>query len=335
MQEPMQQPPTPPSAAATPHPAFLEFLPVNLFGSAMGLSGLCFAWRLAHQQWQLPSFIGESIGVLAILVFLTIAVVYTLKCIKHPSLVRQEFDNPISICFFATIIISLLLIPGILRPYLPNLAYAIWLPASILMFVFAWFVLRKWLSSQQSPESAVPAWVLPIVGTLDAPIVGSFFLHKEIREYNLVFFGVGFLFALILMTIIFSRLLFQKPLPAAIQPTLIILTGPMALAFTGYENLTGQQDMFASALFYFNMFLLLLMSSKLLLVPFTCPFRVTWWAVSFPLAATTITAFRYTQHKPGWPHEALSAILLIVTTLTIFYILGLTIYRIAKGTFAQ
>lgn len=321
--------------AVSQRPTFLEFLPVSLFGGVMGLSGLCFAWRLADQQWHFGNLVSEVIGSLAILCFVALSITYLVKCVNHFSLVKKEFDHPVAVCLFATVIISLLLIPGILLPYAGNLALCIWFFGSLLMFVFAWYVLRRWMDNQQAPENAMPVWVLPVVGTLDVPIVGTRFTFPGVHEYCLMFFGIGLLFAIIMLGVVIARLFFQAPLPKAVQPTLLILTGPFSLAFSGYVNLAGTQDMVSGVFFYFNLFLFLLLGSKIFLLPKTCPFKVSWWAVSFPLAALTLTSLRYVQHKPDWFHQSLAAALLTLTSGVIFYLFVQTFYRIAKGTFAN
>jgi tellurite resistance protein len=314
-------------------PTFLEFLPVSLFGGIMGLTGLYFCWEWTEKTWGCSPIIKIPIGGLAIFLFIVLTVAYLLKIIKYPALVRSEFDNPVSISFFATFIVSLLLLPGIIRHYSEAAAVAVWWVGALFIFLFAWFVLRKWLDHQQDPASALPAWLLPVLGTLDAPIVGAHLPIPGIHEICLVFFAVGVLFAVVLMTVIISRLFFQPQLPDAIQPTLMILIAPSALVFSGYELLTGAQDIAASIFYYSDLFMFLLFASKIWLIPRCCPFRVTWWAVSFPLVAITLAAFRYAEHTPGVVFQVIPAILLAISTGTIAYLLFQTFHRIATNHF--
>jgi tellurite resistance protein len=314
-------------------PSFLQFLPVSLFGGVMGLSGLCFAWRIAHEVWQTPIVISEMLGLIAIIAFIALTITYGVKCTRYMSLIKTEFNHPTSICFFATFIISLLLLPGILLNYAAKLALGMWAIGAVLMFGFAWFVLKKWMDNQQDPGSAVPAWVLPVVGTLDVPIIGNRFSFPGSREICLLFFGIGLLFVVILLVVIISRLMFQPPLPEPVQPTLLILTGPFALAFNSYIGLSGTLDITAAVFLYFNLFLLLLLASKIILIPKSCPFRVSWWSVSFPLAATTIATLNYTKHTMAIGHQLVAGLLLAVTSFVIGYLLILTITKIVKGTF--
>ena len=315
--------------------SFLEFMPVSLFGGVMGLSALCLAWRLACQKWHFSRVIPETIGVMAIVAFILLAVAYLAKWVRYAESVKREFEDPVSVGFFSTIIISLLLLPGILLPYTPALAGEIWLAGVILIFLFAWFVLHQWMSKRQLPQNAMPVWVLPVTGTLNVPIVGNSLKFGGAHETCLMFFGFGIIFIIILMTIIISRLIFQPPMPAGAQPSLLILVAPFALSFNGYEGLSGVQDIAASAFFYFFLFLLVVFGSKIILLPKCCPFQVSWWSVSFPLAAVSVASLRYAGNQADPVHWILAAFLLTVTTLVILFLLVQTLYQIASGKFRQ
>ena len=191
------------------------------------------------------------------------------------------------------------------------------------------------MSKQQLPESAMPVWVLPVTGTLNVPIVGNSLKFSGAHEFCLMFFGFGIIFIIILMTIIISRLFFQAPMAPGAQPSLLILVAPFALAFNGYEGLSGVQDIPASAFFYFSLFLLVIFGSKILLLPKCCPFQVSWWSVSFPLSAVSVACLHYAQRQPDIVHRILAAFLLSVTTLIILYLLVQTVYQIRSGRYAQ
>lgn len=55
----------------------LAYLPVALFGSVMGLTGLAVAWRLAHLRYGIPESISQCIGALAVIAFVLVAGGYT------------------------------------------------------------------------------------------------------------------------------------------------------------------------------------------------------------------------------------------------------------------
>jgi len=320
--------------AKTPQISFIEFMPVSIFGSVMGLCGLSFAWRYAAAFWKITELPSLIFGYIAIVSFVALVICYLYKFVKYTSLVLLEFRSPASVCFFATIIICFLLLPGVLLPINVLIATIMWCLGAILMLLFAWYIVRAWIDQRQEPENSMPAWVLPVVGTLDIPIIGHSLSLPGIHEISTLAFGIGSLSSLILLTIIISRLIFQEPLPKVLQPSLMILTTPLALAFTVYHQLTGKYDMVTGALFYFNIFLLLVLGSKVVLVTVSCPFKVTWWAISFPLSAVTISALIYCQHKPDTFHQVFAISLLALITVLVIYLVAMTILKISMRTFA-
>ncbi len=92
---------------------FLTFLPVSLFGGIMGITGLSYAWQWAEKIWKISFPADKIFGTLAIILFLLLLSAYLIKWFKYPALVKAEFNHPISISFFGTFIMSLVLLPGL------------------------------------------------------------------------------------------------------------------------------------------------------------------------------------------------------------------------------
>jgi tellurite resistance protein len=108
----------------------LESLPVGLFGSVMGLTGLSVAWRLAHARYGTPDWLAGSIAVAAITAFVGVTLGYGVKLAIAPNAVRAEFHHPIAGNLFGTFLISLLLLPIIVAPASLLLARAMWITGS-------------------------------------------------------------------------------------------------------------------------------------------------------------------------------------------------------------
>ena len=65
-------------------PSQFDYLPVGLFGSVMGLTGLSVAWRLALAHYGAPAFlspIAPALGILAMMSFLALLAGYAVKAI--------------------------------------------------------------------------------------------------------------------------------------------------------------------------------------------------------------------------------------------------------------
>ena len=61
-----------------------------------------------------------------------------------------------------------------------------------------------------------------------------------------------------------------------------------------------------------------------------CPFRVSWWAVSFPLAASAIAALKFAAAEPGTVTDVLALALLGLATITIAGLLLRTLVGLAR-----
>jgi tellurite resistance protein len=316
------------SAATRGH---LDYLPIGLFGSVMGLSGLSVAWSQATAVLSAPHWVANVFAGVAVAAFLAMSVGYLRKAIAAPAAVLAEFQHPIAGSMFGTFFISLLLLPIPLAPIALRLAQVLWIGGAIGMFGLAWLILQRWMSDRQQAIHASPAWIVPIVGLLDVPLAVPSIGLPPLQTLMIACLAIGFFFAIPLFTLIFSRLLFEPPLPMQLQPTLLILVAPFAVGFSAYVTTIGRVDEFAKALYGLSLFILSVMLGRLRLLLQSCPFRVTWWAVSFPLAASATMSIRFAAAEPGRIASALALLMLGAATLAIAALLWRTIVGILRG----
>ena len=294
----------------------LEHFPVAFFASVMGTTGLALAWKKAHEVLGLPSAIGSALQWWALALFVLLAFIYLAKLALHGAAVKQEFTHPIRLNFFPAISISLMLLGSAFADTTPYTAGGIWLAGAALHFGFTLVVMSSWIHhTRYDIKHANPAWFIPVVGNIVAPIGGVAFAPAEVSWY---FFSIGITFWLVLMTIVMNRLFFHEPLPERLAPTLFILIAPPAVGFIAWVKLHhGQIDDFARILFYVALFLTFLLASNALRF-FRLRFFLSAWAYSFPLAAMTIATLIIAENTGGlfvplsW---ALLAILSLVLTL--------------------
>jgi tellurite resistance protein len=309
----------------------LDYLPVGLFGSVMGLTGLSVAWRLAHQRYGVPDGIAVVIAALAMLAFVLVAAGYAVKLVTAFATVRMEFRHPIAGNLFGTILISLLLLPIVLAPFAHRLAQILWVIGAAGMLAFAWLIVSRWMSDRQQVAHATPAWIIPVVGLLDVPLALPALGLPPMHGLMVLALAVGLFFAIPLFTLIFSRLLFEPPLPDALKPSLMILVAPFAVGYSTYTETVGQTDLFAEALYMLTIFVLAVLLGQLRTLPLCCPFRVSWWAVSFPLAACSIAALRFASAQPSLITDGIAIALLALATLVMAWLLGRTMVGIARS----
>ncbi|WML44533.1 SLAC1 anion channel family protein [Neobacillus sp. PS3-40] len=307
----------------------LQYLPVDLFGSVMGLSGLALAWRHSHHFFGTPAIIGEIIGWVAILDFLVLGIAYLIKLIRFPYKVATEFQSPIGVHFFGTIIIAILLLSIVISPYSAVLSQIFWMIGTIVSVVLAYIIVDRLLKRTQEVTHVTPPWLIGTVGTLNVAIAGGTMPFGWARELNLFTFAIGSILALVFFTLIFSRLLHHDKMPLPMTPSYMILIAPFEVGFLSYTNIIHGVDMFASILFYFGLFMFLIIFSKVFKPGF--PYFPSWWAVSFPMAALSNAAFKYAVVVNTWPIKIIAALILASVTIVIIDILIRTLVKLFKG----
>jgi len=256
---------------------------------------------------------------------------YAIKCIESPEAVRAEFAHPVAVNFFGTPIISLLLLPAVVAPYSAALTKALWLIGTVSMLSFAWLVVSRWMSVRQKIVHATPAWMIPIVGTLNISIVGVTLDVPGAQAVSAFGLAVGLFFAVPLFTLVLSRLIFEEPMLKAHWPSLLIFVATFAVSFSAYLSVVGRVDLFASSLFYLAVFMFAVLVPKLLLLRSTTPFHTSWWAVSFPLAAMSNAALKFNLYQQSWLAQAFALAVLAFTTFVIMSMSVRTIAGIARG----
>ncbi|MFY9291287.1 MAG: SLAC1 anion channel family protein [Methylorubrum rhodinum] len=334
MTAPVAAPPAATQAQAVPAPRF-DYLPVTLFGAVMGLTGLSVAWRLAGAQYGLPLLVADVIGWLALATFLALALAYGVKAVTAWDAVMAEFRHPIAGNLFGTPLISLLLLPFVLRDLSPMLAGLAWIVGAVGMAILALLIVSRWMGSRQQLAHATPAWMVPVVGLLDIPLAAPLLGLPHTQTPAMAALSVGLFFAGPLFTLVFARLVFEEPLPAAQRPTLMILVAPFAVGFSSYTAVFGRIDALAETLFFVGLFVFVVLVGRLRDLPGCCPFRVSWWAVSFPFAAMATAALRYADHAHALLADILALTLLAVATVFIAALAARTLFGIARGELRQ
>ncbi|MFC4762723.1 SLAC1 anion channel family protein [Dyella koreensis] len=314
-----------------PSGAAVTAWPISLFGAVMGLSGLALAWRLAARHEGAPGWIGDALAMLAWLVFGMLVVLQARRVLHESDVWMAELRHPVTGSFLGTFWISLLLLPMLLPSPWLLMARALWVTGAFGMTAFAWFSVQRWIGARQELVHATPAWIIPVVGLLDIPLAYPLLGVPAWHESMLFALAVGLFFAVPLFALVFSRLVFQESLPPVLQPTLLILVAPFAVGFSAYVAVMGQVDAFARALFYLTLFVLAVVLGRLPVMARKQPFQLSWWAVSFPLAASAAAALRFADAMPSPPSRFIAMGLLAFATVVIVALLLRTLKGVVRG----
>ncbi len=281
----------------------LAHFPITLFASVMGLAGLTLALQLAQSRFCWPDWFSRVALAVTLADFALVAGLYLFKAVRHPAALAAEWRHPVKLAFFPTISMSLLLIATALLPGQPRLAGIVWSVGASAQAMLTLAVFSGWIGRRPfQPMHISPAWFIPAVGNAIVPAAG---VPLGFVELSWMFFSAGVLFWIVLLTLVMNRLIFHDPLPARLLPTLVILMAPPAVALLGWLQLNGGEiDAFARMLYYASLFLAAVVALQ---VPgfARLPFALSWWALSFPVAALTLATLRYGALTGSTAHDAL------------------------------
>ncbi|CAH1203823.1 Tellurite resistance protein TehA [Paenibacillus allorhizoplanae] len=307
----------------------VQFLPVNLFASVMGISGLSLAWRQASKLFGTSLVIADIIGIAAVLMFIVLSLGYISKWILYPQKVKDEFKHPIIGNFFGTITIAILLLSSVVGTYSGLTGQVLWIIGTVTTLALSFIIVTRLLDGNHEHGHAVPAWLIPGVGTLDIAVAGGSMPFAWAHEINLLSLAIGGIVALVFLTMILSRLIHHAPMHSGLTPSMLIMIGPFEVGFLGYINFEHRIDQFASILFYFGLFLFIVLFFKVFKK--SIPFGASWWGVSFPLAALSNAALQYAIFVHSWPLIAIATIILVLMNIVLVVLFVRTIKALFNG----
>ncbi|SFR53710.1 SLAC1 anion channel family protein [Litoreibacter janthinus] len=300
------------AAEAVASPRLANFQ-ISFFAIAMGLFGFTLALRAAESSFATGHVMSQAVLVGSVVVLAAITLGYMAKALRHREEVVADWNHPVKIAFFPAISISLLLLATALVDAAPAFAKPLWLFATLLQGVLALSVLSTWIGHRPFQYGMMtPAWFIPAVGNVIVPLAGAKLGYIEL---SWLFFSGGMIFWVVLLTLVMNRLMFHDPLPGKMVPTLMILVAPPAVAFTAWLRLEGEVGPFGHFLLSAGYIFALLVATQVAKLR-GLPFALSWWALSFPIAALSIASFGY-AHAAGsdahrWIGAGLLALLLVV-----------------------
>jgi tellurite resistance protein len=303
--------------------------PVTFFAIGMGMMGLTLAIRSAEHAFALGNAASGVALAVSVVVLAAVAIGYGLKALTHWPEVRAEWNHPVRIAFFPAMSISLLLLAAALVDPAPLMAHVVWIVGTTLQGVLALAVIAAWIGHRPFQHGQLtPAWFIPAVGNVIVPLAGARLGHPEV---SWLFFSGGLIFWLVLLTLVMNRLMFHDPLPGKMVPTLMILIAPPAVAFVAWLRLEGTVGAFGHILLsiaYVFAAIVATQAGKFRKMPFA----LSWWALSFPLAALSVASFAYAEAAGSGAHRVIGAGLLALLLAVVSGLILRTAMAIRAGT---
>lgn len=306
----------------------LAHLPVGSFASIMGLGGLAIAYLLAHRLWGITALIGQGIAVFGLVIFMFILVTYTIKAVKFPAARAKEWAHPVQSAFVPAISIALLVLAIAFYSWAPGISAVLWWTGAVVQAILTLLTVRTWIHDAAIEQIHVhPAWFIPAVGNLIAPIAGVHHAPDIVVWY---FYGVGVIYWIGLLPVVLARLFTAGTLPPRLVPTLAILVAPPAVAALSWVALGGSwTDALARVMMATVVFQLLLLAVQAPALRST-PFAISSWAYTFPLAAAS-SALLSSSVNGGYNYGWFAGVVLGVTTVVVGFMVWRTVIAVARG----
>lgn len=296
----------------------------------LGLGGLGNGWRTAARVWEAPAAVGETLSVLAFLVWALWAALYLARWARPATrrAVVAELAHP-ALGFFAALVPVATLIAAVaIRPHLPAVAGALAVAGIAGQVAFGAYAVGLLWQGGRDLEATTPVLYMPTVGGgfVAAIACGA---YGE-AEAGLLFVGVGLFSMLVMESVVVHRLM-ARALPVALRATLGIHLAPAAVGAVAYLAVTdGPPDRFAQMLYGYGLLQGLVM---LRLVPWLReqPFTPAAWAYTFGVSALPLAALRFVERGQTGPIAHLALPLFVGANLVIGWIAVRTLVLAVRG----
>ncbi len=308
----------------------------NWFASVMGTGIVAVAGKTLPIG--VPELLTTAAWALAVVLLVGLLIFMPLNWHRHPENFRAIADDVVAIQFFGAPPMALMTVASstvlVGSQYLGQslavgVAAVLWSIGTVLGFLTAVLVpYRLFTRLEVRHDGAFGGWLMPVVPPMVSAAVGALLVPHvaagELRETLLLFcyacFGMSLVPALIIITLIWSRLAHFGSSGSARVPTLWIVLGPVGQSITaagalGTAALGAVPPPLSTALDAFAVvygvpmfgFMLLWMAMAAALTirahRRNMGFALTWWSFTFPVgtcvtgtsqlaAHTDLTAFR-------------------------------------------
>jgi tellurite resistance protein len=303
-------------------------VPPNRFGIPLGLAGLATAWHAAGAKLGTSPAVPDAINILAAVVLLIVGWIYAAQGARR---ILADLRDPVQSPFVAVPSITAMMLAAALASVAFTAGRVLVVIFLAITIAVGGWLTGRWITGDTDPVSVHPGYYLP---TVAGGLVGVITLTQvHLRGLAEASFGLGLLSWLLLGSVVLSRLITAKALPAALRPAAAIELAPPALAGVAWFALAGRGvNLIAYAI---GGYLVLMALVQVRLVPVYLKLRFSpgFWAFTFSYAIAITCALEWITrtNPPGAAAYAIAAI----TALTVFIgaIAVRTVIALARGQF--
>jgi len=347
----------------TTEQARLQHFGPNWFASVMGTGIVATAGATLPVHVPGLHVFSRVVWVVAALLLVVLVVAVSVQWVRHPTAARSHTRNPQMAHFYGAAPMALLTVGSgalligkdlIGTRIAVDLAWALWTAGTLGgLFTAATIPYLMFTQLNVEPDAAFGGWLMPVVPPMVSAASGALLIPhmapgtgRTTMLYGCyAMFGLSLIAALIIISMIWSRLALYGTSGTARVPTLWIVLGPLGQGITAAgllgaaahlaapPDLAGAMNAFA-VLFgvpvwgFAVLWIALATQLTIRTLRRGMPFALTWWSLTFPVG-TFVTGTTQLANHTGLPAFEVAAVIAYVALLGTW---GLVAVRTARGS---
>ena len=348
-----------------PADAFRDLGP-NWFAVVMGTGIVAIA--AATLPFQPPGLraLALAVWVLACLLLVTLAGAWAVHWTRHRQRALAHADNPVMAQFWGAPAMALMTVGGgtllVGRDWIGlgaavDADWVLWSLGTALGLVTAcWIPYLMMTRHSIKADGAFGGWLMPIVppmvsaanGALLVPYAAAGQARLTLVAGCYAMFGISLFASVIVISLVWSRLVTYKTLPAVMVPTSWIVLGPLGQSVTATGNLARVSGLALPApqvaganvlaLLYglptwgfAMMWLVIATSMTVRALRRGMPFGLTWWSFTFPVGTVVTGTISLADRTGSEVLRGASGALFVLLAAAWLVVLARTFYESGRG----
>ena len=201
----------------------IEKIPLPICGVILALFSL---GNLLNDTHPLLKAICAALGMIFLILIISKLILYSEK-------IKADFQNPILTSNSGTFSMSLMLLSTYLSPFIPNIAFGIWILGVALHILLMIYFTHHFIIHNFNILTVYPSYWIVYVGIT----MGAITAHAHnLEEIGIIFFIVGFIAMILTMPLIIYRYIKYTDIPNGNKPLICIFTAVLSILIVGYIN---------------------------------------------------------------------------------------------------
>jgi len=290
-------------ARGRPSKAPQRELPLEIFGAALGLTGLGGAWAAASQFLDAPRWPAEVLYAIGAMSWTAFTGVYLVQSIRRSGKLRADIEHPVSGPFISFIPIVALLLAQHYAQYAPTVGRAAVVVFVALLALIAARLTAHWISGELQGAGILhggyflPAVAGPFIASLGLTSVG-------LREPGLYAFGAGLFFWLTLgAAVMFAHIAGGQRTDLLVPALSSYLASTASAAIAWLLAHPGPGPMDTSQILLTGVFFIMLLVQLALVGTYRrTASGMQYWVFTFPVASSANYLIRWLERADiaGW-----------------------------------